>query len=111
MCKQDSTWKTQVNVTLAHPRKDGVTFVGVDPCIAPLVQAINDAGIQTASSCCGHGHQTGSIILEDGREILIAPDWHSARKMRALFPNIQGEWRSEEHKEWAEEVDKWRCHG
>ena len=45
---------------------------GVDACIAPIVKALNDAGILTASSCCGHGKAEGSILLHDGRRITIS---------------------------------------
>lgn len=35
----------------------GRPAVWCDPCIAPIVQAFNDAGLATAASCCGHnGH-------------------------------------------------------
>ena len=44
---------------------------GVDSCIAPIVKALNDAGIYTASSCCGHGESDGVIILHDGRELIV----------------------------------------
>ena len=55
-----------------------------DPCLVPLVKALNDGGLRTTSSCCGHGHRPGSISLEDGRWLLIAPDdewmdWLSSR--------------------------------
>lgn len=47
--------------------------VWCDPCIAPLVRALNEGGIGTVASCCGHGEQDGSIVLRDGRELLIRP--------------------------------------
>lgn len=37
--------------------------VEVDACIAPLLQALNDAGIQTIDSCCGHGKREASIFF------------------------------------------------
>lgn len=43
----------------------------VDHCIAPIVQALNDAGIYTANSCCGHGETEGTIHLHDGRVLRI----------------------------------------
>jgi len=43
----------------------------VDRCIAPIVQALNDAGIYTSGCCCGHGKNNGSIILQDGRVLII----------------------------------------
>lgn len=30
-------------------------LVEVDSCIAPIVAALNDGGIPTVGSCCGHG--------------------------------------------------------
>jgi len=59
---------------------------GIDTCIAPLVKALNDVGMATVASCCGHGHLPGNIILEDGREIIIVPDYETGRKVDALFP-------------------------
>ena len=44
---------------------------GVDSCIAPIVEALNHAGVFTANCCCGHGERDGSILLHDGREIVI----------------------------------------
>ncbi len=43
----------------------------VDSCIASIVEALNCGGVWTASSCCGHGREDGSIILHDGRELII----------------------------------------
>jgi hypothetical protein len=44
---------------------------GVDRCIAPIVHALNIAGIYTAGCCCGHGKADGSIVLQDGRTLVI----------------------------------------
>jgi len=46
-------------------------YKGIDACIAPIVQALNDAGIYTANCCCGHGKEDGSIHLHDGRVLRI----------------------------------------
>lgn len=53
--------------------RDG-QIVYIDTCIHKLVLALNEAGIETFASCCGHGIQAGSILLEDGRELIIAAD-------------------------------------
>lgn len=73
MCAHDDTVLLRVNIpaNLAH---DGIArwdMKAVDRCIAPIVQALNDAGILTASSCCGHGEAEGAIILQDGRTLVI----------------------------------------
>lgn len=53
------------------PERLGRDGVWCDPCIAPLVKALNDGGIRTVASCCGHGKNDGSIVLADGRELVI----------------------------------------
>lgn len=45
--------------------------VGIDECIAPIVEALNQAEVFTLASCCGHGNQPGSIVLRDGRELRV----------------------------------------
>lgn len=56
-------------------QRDGLSsFVMIDECIATIVQALNKGGIRTIASCCGHGKHDGSIILMDGRELLIRKD-------------------------------------
>ena len=49
----------------------------IDPCIAPIVKALNDAGIPTAATCCWHGAVMGNIWLKDGRVLALFPDWDS----------------------------------
>lgn len=46
---------------------------GIDSCIAPIVKALQEAGIDMTGSCCGHGKSPGRIDLVDGRTIVILP--------------------------------------
>lgn len=50
--------------------------VSCDPCLAPIVRALNEGGVRTrtVASCCGHGERLGSIALADGRQLVIVPD-------------------------------------
>ena len=48
--------------------------IQVDSCIRDLVESLNDHGIPTIASCCGHNKRPGSIVLEDGRHLEILPD-------------------------------------
>jgi hypothetical protein len=51
--------------------KDG-RGVMVDRCLAPYIQALNDSGIVTGISCCGHGEQDGFILAQkDGKYRLL----------------------------------------
>ncbi len=61
-----------VLVALAEPTSVGCAYV--DRCIAPLVEALNAAGIRTLASCCGHGVTTAAIALADGRQLVILDD-------------------------------------
>ena len=45
--------------------------VEIDICIADIVAALNAANIRTVASCCGHGVHDGSIVLEDGRDLVV----------------------------------------
>ena len=45
--------------------------VPIDSCIASLVEALQEGGVDMRGSCCGHGQRNGHIDLEDGRGLLI----------------------------------------
>jgi hypothetical protein len=64
---------------------------GIDACIQSLVDALNNSGFTTVASCCGHGKTNGNIALKDGRELIIAPDYATAREIERHFPDIHGE--------------------
>lgn len=73
MCEWGSTVPVEVTVPadLSHTGHDRRCVVQVDACIAPIVRALNAGGIQTRSSCCGHGRGPSSILLADGRELTV----------------------------------------
>lgn len=90
MCEWGMTeqmWLT-IPAPLSHTGKDELKLVGVDKCIAPMVRALNDAGISTVASCCGHGKQPGRISLRDGRDIFIVPDYDTGQKISRAFTAI-----------------------
>lgn len=60
----------------------------IDYCIAPFVKLLNDNGIITVASCCGHSRQPASIVLENGRGIRIFKNFEDAIKVDKLFPPI-----------------------
>jgi hypothetical protein len=59
--------------------------VGIDKCIFDIICALNAEGLETVASCCGHGKRAGSIILKDGRELVIFPK-DVAREAKKTFP-------------------------
>ena len=47
--------------------------IPIDNCISSIVKALNDGGVSTAMSCCGHGAREGFIMLADGRLLAVLP--------------------------------------
>ena len=70
-------WGTEVAVYVRIPAdlsstgKASWKIVGIDACIAPLVEALQNGGINMRGSCCGHGKGPGEIVLDDGRTLRI----------------------------------------
>lgn len=61
----------------------GTPTVWCDPCLVPLITALNNGGIKTTASCCGHNgkgssneelNALGWIMLDDGRYLVIHQD-------------------------------------
>lgn len=73
MCKWGTSEEVLVTVPaeLSYTHEDRVDVKKIDACIAPIVRALNEAGIRTDASCCGHGKTDGYIVLHDGRELVI----------------------------------------
>lgn len=80
--------KIEIPARLSHTGKSYSKPVGIDACIFPIVKTLNDNDIPTDASCCGHGKIAGSIILRDGRELIIAKDWDEARRIFDVAYNI-----------------------
>lgn len=57
---------------------NGRPTVWCDPCLVPLVKALNDGGFVTVASCCGHGVRPGKVALADGREVVLYRDGAAA---------------------------------
>ncbi len=43
----------------------------IDKCISQIVASLNAGNVQTEASCCGHKKIPGSILLKDGRCLII----------------------------------------
>lgn len=66
---------TQVNVKiptdLSCSGEEKWKQIGIDRCVADLVDALQTAGIDMRGSCCRHGTSAGEIHLQDGRVLLV----------------------------------------
>lgn len=81
MCEWGNTVPLSVPIpaSLSHTGEARWAEKPIDSCIAPIVRALNDAGIYTAACCCGHGERDGEIVLQDGRTLVIrGPDPYPA---------------------------------
>ena len=73
MCEWGATTPLRVKI-LAEHCAEGVEAwktKPIDSCIAPLVAALQAAGIDMRASCCGHGKGDGMIVLADGRDLIV----------------------------------------
>lgn len=73
MCKWGTETELLVTIPahLSHTSQVRQAVKGIDSCIAEIVRALNEGGITTISSCCGHGKRDGEIQLADGRVLVI----------------------------------------
>jgi hypothetical protein len=73
MCRWGDTklLKVLIPAHLSHTSEARWDTKAVDRCLADIVEALNAASIYTVTSCCGHGHEPSSIVLADGRELII----------------------------------------
>lgn len=89
MCKWGTSEEVLVTIPaeLSYTHEDRVDIKKIDACIAPIVRALNEAGIRTDASCCGHGKVDGFISLHDGRELVVRP---SERQHCITNPHTSG---------------------
>ncbi len=88
MCNRGNSTIVDVTIPadLSHTGEARKAPKGVDTCIAPIVKALEEAGIVMRSSCCGHGEQLGVIMLQDKRLLLVVDPAvaNALRQARAL---------------------------
>lgn len=79
------TLRLVVPAHLSHTGAAREKDCGIDACIAPIVKALNDGGVATVACCCGHGMMPGSIVLADGRELVVAATFEEARRVISVL--------------------------
>lgn len=97
MCRRGTTEKVLVKIPadLSCTEKEKWKQVGIDRCIASLVRALQEGGIDMRGSCCGHGGSLGDIHLQDGRVLLIANEscLYRGSRTRFLLKVAFGNWK------------------
>jgi hypothetical protein len=78
MCEWGTYEKVEVTIPphLSHTNKERREMVEM--------RALNEGGVTTVASCCGHHKGLGSIMLGDGRELLIAANRTEAQHVEDL---------------------------
>ena len=73
MCKEGEYKLVNVKIPadLSHTGKSRWKKARIDKCIAPIVKALQEGGIDMRGSCCGHNKRDGDIHLQDGRILII----------------------------------------
>lgn len=86
MC--DYSPNREAAMTVVERDAGGKPTVWCDPCIEPLIRALNAAGLRTIASCCGHGKRHGRITLADGKELLVFPDYESTTRAEQVLDGL-----------------------
>lgn len=66
--------RVKIPADLSDTKKVVWKVMGIDHCIAPIVEALQLRRIDMRGSCCGHGQEDGDIHLQDGRILVIKRD-------------------------------------
>lgn len=69
--KQPVSVYVKIPADLSCTEQEKWRFAQIDACVAPIVAALQAAGIDMRGSCCGHGERPGEIVLQDGRKLQI----------------------------------------
>ena len=73
-CREIELVRVKIPADLSSTGRTKWKFAQVDKCIAPIVRALQQAGIDMRGSCCGHGEVDGDIHLQDGRVLVLKLD-------------------------------------
>lgn len=99
MCNWGQTTLVMVKIPadLSTTEKEKWKDVRIDSCIASIVKALQDKGIDMRGSCCGHGSGFGDIHLQDGRILILTDEiWFSPWKFfwRVFIRTIKLQFRT-----------------
>jgi len=84
-CCEVGTHKCDVQIDLVD------NTICADKCIADIVTALNQYGLETIGSCCGHGKTTGIISLADGRNLIVSADAAVIISLKSLVAHAYAE--------------------
>lgn len=72
--------------------ESGKPTIWCDPEVVWLVKLLNDGGVPTVASCSGHGYQPPTVVLRDGRVLIVLDDLDALARVNVVFGfDINGE--------------------
>lgn len=80
-CRDEDIVRVKIAADLSCTGKERWKDIGIDRCIALLVSALQNGGIDMRGSCCGHGKRRGEIHLQDGRILLVLNKEQADRRL------------------------------
>lgn len=90
MCNHENREAAMTVIAKGTSERLGRDGIWCDPCLESLVRALNDGGMRTVASCCGHGEHPGSVVLQDERVLMILPNVDSLMPLGAGVPELKG---------------------
>jgi hypothetical protein len=96
MCQDRSGVRVRVRIpaSLSCTGRAKWKRVGIDRCIAPIVKALQEGGINMEGSCCGHDKTVGNIALADGRVLFIVSPDAGQRYLAESGPERERIWKA-----------------
>jgi len=66
---------TELALVIQNPFSPTLKTVCIDSCIAPIIQELWDAGVETGGSCCGHNGKISlfkSVVISNKKQAVLA---------------------------------------
>lgn len=74
-CSETVDVECEIPAGLSHTGARRKKVCAIDRCLAPLILALQAAGIGTEGCCCGHGKYDGTVCFENGIRLIVVWPW------------------------------------
>lgn len=71
--------------------ENGKPTVWCDPCLADWVKMLNENGIKTVASCCGHGRVPPTIMTQEHGDVMLLGHFWATEKAHHLVRSLWGD--------------------
>lgn len=87
-CHEEREVWVKIPADLSSIGREKWRICGIDACVAPIVAALQSAGVDMRGSCCGHGKRYGEIALQDGRCLVVLAPEEALEYQRKQSPGL-----------------------